>query len=76
MGANFLRCTKILSQRYLILSLLHVFIYHVKTHVRMIMMESNIIIVSNKVLLKFRQLLTHYFLWGSKYRVKKDYSKD
>jgi hypothetical protein len=24
----------------------------------------------------FWQLLTHYFLWGSKYKVKKNYSKD
>ncbi len=42
MGANFLRCTKILSHVTIFLTY---FFYHVKTHLWMIMMESKIVIV-------------------------------
>jgi hypothetical protein len=40
------------------------------------MMESKIVMVENIVLLKILTTFDILFLWGSKYKVKKDYSKD
>jgi amino acid permease len=40
LGADSLRCTKILSQHHLF-----IYFYHVKTHLWMIMMESRIVII-------------------------------
>jgi hypothetical protein len=45
LGANYLRCTKILSQCHIFLFFYLVFFPHVKTCLRMIMMEFRIVIV-------------------------------
>jgi hypothetical protein len=66
LGPNFLRCTKILSQRHPFMFFSPTHFYHVNTHLWMIMMESKIIMVYNIVLVKILITFDSLFFMGIK----------